>query len=134
MKSTPHRSKSNMSPTKPTMAPNPPTRESNTDLLDEVHQRIDDFTNRLLALCIQVFSFIALLAKWVWIGLALWWRCAVVLLFALLVVLGVNVLSLSLMSICARYVYNWVVNLQREQERDRFWAVRGLRRRRRGVR
>lgn len=47
-----------------------------------------------------------------------------VLLFALLVVLGVNVLSLSLMGIGARWMYNWIVELQREHERERFWAVR----------
>lgn len=58
-------------------------------------------------------------------GLMLWWRCTVVLLFALLVVLGVNVLSLSLMGIGARWIYNWVVEMQRENERERFWAVRG---------
>ena len=51
-----------------------------------------------------------------------------VLSFALLIVLGVNALSLSLLGICARWVYDWVVEVRREQERERFWAVRGRRR------
>ncbi len=54
-----------------------------------------------------------------------------VLLFALAVVLGLNVLVLSLVGICARYVYDWVVVSQMERERERFWAVRGRRGRRR---
>ncbi len=48
-----------------------------------------------------------------------------VLLFALAVVLGLDVVKLSLVGICARYVYDWVVVLQMERERERFWAVRG---------
>ena len=50
-----------------------------------------------------------------------------VLLFALMIVLGVNVLSLSLVGIGARWVYNCAVGVQRERERERFWAVRGRR-------
>lgn len=99
-------------------------------LLTEIHQIIDDFITWLLALCIEIAFFVALLGQWIWMGLMVWWRCTVVLLFALLVVLGVNVLSLSLLGIGVRWIYNCVTEMQRENERERFWAVRGRGRKR----
>ncbi|KAL9068513.1 MAG: hypothetical protein Q9161_006162 [Pseudevernia consocians] len=93
-----------MSAPNPTKPPTPTTRNltTDTDLLFELHQILHDFATWLLDLLIKLHSFILLVAKWIWIGLTLWWRCTVVLLFVLLVVLGVNVLSLSLIGICAR--------------------------------
>lgn len=49
----------------------------------------------------------------------------VVFVFGLLIMLGVNALSLSLMGICARWVYDSVVRVLRDYERERFWVVRG---------
>ncbi|KAM0801576.1 hypothetical protein BDR22DRAFT_906219 [Usnea florida] len=104
---------------------NATTDNGDNALLTEFHQIIDDFITWLSALCIEIAFFIALLGKWIWMGLMLWWRCTVVMLFALLVVLGVNVLSLSLLGIGARWLYDWVMEMRRETERERFWAVRG---------
>ena len=115
--------------TTPLPAPRKPNNTTNNGndhaRLTEFYQIIDAFITWLSALCIEIAFFVELLAKWIWMGLMLWRRCTVMLLFALLVLLGVNVLSLSLLGMGVRWIYNWATEMQRENERERFWAVRG---------
>ena len=42
------------------------------------------------------------------------------LVFLLLVVLGANALSLSLLAICGRFVFDWVIGMRMERDRERF--------------
>lgn len=113
---------------RPNMSSKEPTSNPPEALLSTIHRIISPLTTRLLALCTDLLSITALLAKCFWIFLAPWWRFTVALLFALVVVHGVNALSLSLMWVCARWAYERVVDLLLgEYEEVAVWAVGGER-------
>lgn len=109
--------------------PVPPSSSRMSTYLTTLHRLLTRLLTTLLAHLLALLSLIIISARWIWILLTQWWRITVVLVFLLLVMLGANALSLSLLGICVRCVYDWVVGVQMERDRERFWAVRGRRRR-----
>lgn len=102
------------------MPPLPPSTSRTSTYLAALTTYLTALFTALLAHLLSLLSLIGLLARWIWTLLTRWWRVTIVLVFLLLVVLGANALSLSLLAICGRFVFDWVIGMRMERDRERF--------------